>query len=94
MNRYKPVGNWREAPTEHCATWYGDVKYLRHVRLQISDVREVNGAIWHDGAHKVIITGPPGRPRSKTFIGETAWSDAERYIGDAVSWFAREDKGW
>jgi len=30
------------------------------------------------------VLGPAGRPRGRTFKGETAWSDAERYAIDAV----------
>lgn len=39
-----------------------------------------------EGAHKVCVTGPSGKPRTRTFIGETAWYKAEAYATDAVCW--------
>ncbi len=85
-NRYKPVGNWRRHDQDRWRYWrYADDR----VQIDISDVREDDGGtIWHDGAHRVTITGKiPGRPRSKTFIGEVAWCNAERYANDALIWF-------
>jgi hypothetical protein len=37
------------------------------------------------GAMKVIIDIPPAFKKSKTFKGETAWMDAERWSGDVVN---------
>ena len=48
-----------------------------------------SGHVWGGGAHRVRITGPAGHPKSTTFYGETAWSDAERYVRDAIHWYQR-----
>lgn len=48
------------------------------IRLYASDkvVVEQDEAKWE--TYKVLVTGK----RARTFKGETAWSDAERYAGD------------
>lgn len=49
---------------------------------ELTDTR--TGRVYPDGAHKVILTRSARDLgfRSKTFKGETAWSDAERLIHD------------
>jgi hypothetical protein len=42
------------------------------------------------GAERVVITGPAGRPRGKTFRGEMAWCQAESYAHDAVQWLDQQ----
>lgn len=77
MSNYKAVGNWR---VENRLTADDGTEIL----TEVSDVRESNGNIWHDGAHRVSVNGP-GKPagfRRKNFIGETAWMDAERLAND------------
>lgn len=55
------------------------------VFIEIRDLREApSGRVWMGGYHKVVVTGPQPRLRSKAFKGEFAWSDAERYAGDVV----------
>ena len=41
------------------------------------------------GAYRVTVTGPEGHPRTKTFRGESAWSQAACYARDAVQWLNR-----
>jgi len=62
--------------------------------ISIADVLEhrdgaPTGQPWHDGAHKVTFSAPAGTlrplPRARTFIGETAWCDAQRYADDAAT---------
>lgn len=65
---------------------------------EVMDCRDTrNGTVYTDGCHKVYVTTPsakhsrkPGTPRSKTFYGESAWSNAARYAEDARWWFERQ----
>lgn len=47
----------------------------------VCDLVDDRGYIFYEGAWKVKI----GNRRAKTFKGETAWSDADRYLSDAVT---------
>jgi hypothetical protein len=63
-----------------------DDREVGRVTTDVSDVTEApGGTIWHGGAHRVTITSNlRGKLRSKTFIGETAWSRAARLQEDAA----------
>lgn len=79
-DRYKVHGDW-----EHVSnTEWGRVP--DGVTYQIADLLEVrSGHIWHAGAHKVTLdkaTRETTGMKSTTFYGESAWSDANRYIDD------------
>jgi hypothetical protein len=64
------------------------------VYIEVRDVHSArDGHVWSGGYHKVVVTGPQPRPRSKAFIGEMAWAQAERYASDAVSKLQRQE-GW
>lgn len=92
--RYIPTGS----------SWWKDISFFGHmpdgyvVVIEVRDVySERDRYTWGGGYHKVHVTGPQPRPRSKAFIGETAWSDAERYAEDVVSDLqrvARGEKSW
>jgi hypothetical protein len=47
-------------------------------------------------AYQVRVTGPTGRSvkRARSFKGETAHMDAERYMGDIVTELRRSERGW
>ena len=95
--RYKPVGNWRPNNSE-IVVFGASVRYAQYVNIDVSDVREDNGHIWSNGAHRVKVTRPPlwgdePLPRGKTFIGELAWADAARYAGDAINTICRTYEG-
>jgi hypothetical protein len=63
------------------------------VTIEVRDLySERDRHVWGDGHHKVVVTGPQPRPKSKTFIGESAWSDAERYAGDVVAELQRAQR--
>jgi hypothetical protein len=47
------------------------------------------GTVYAEGAWNVTVDGPKGHPRSKTFDGESAWSNARRYADDAAYWIRR-----
>jgi len=81
--RYKSLDNWRRGEIDFVP--YGVCRDVEHlVTLDICDVQDDRGNVWHDGCHRITVKGPKGRPRSKTFIGEMAWSEAQRYGSDAI----------
>jgi hypothetical protein len=45
------------------------------------------GTVYPGAAIRVVVKGTTGCPRTKTFYGEMAWSNATRYANDAASWF-------
>jgi len=92
-NRYKPHGQIKYVKVRGDFFWWGPWPDGYDVVIEIRDAIECNGVVWHHGCHKVVVTGPQPRPRSKTFIGETAWSQAERYAGDAISTLQRTLEG-
>jgi len=95
--RYTTVDNWEIENVVRPPYWDGEGSLPLFV-IEACDVREVNGTIWHGGGRRVTCqetcavtaSHPAGiRPakvqqgfRAKTFIGETAWSEAERYATD------------
>lgn len=91
--RYKPHGTWRTAAEDSQPFAYGgDHRYLKHVTVEVCDCLEVrSGHVWTNGTFRVTVTGPPGRPRSRTFYGEMAWCTARRYAEDAIVWFRKRD---
>lgn len=66
------------------SAWHegGERPYSHGVQVFARDLLERrNGVVigtWRSGAHKVTAPGH----RTRTFIGETSWSDAERLADD------------
>jgi hypothetical protein len=80
--RYTAVGSPRVSRSFH---HWGRIPEGYDVFIEIRDLRENrSGRVYSDGDHYVVVTGPQPRPRSKSFKGELAWCDAERYAGDVV----------
>lgn len=84
--RYAIHGHWCEV-----ASWVGHVVLpdgnddRAEVVVKVADLLEKrSGHVWSNGAYKVQLTNVPGM-RSKTFYGESAWSDAARYAEDAAT---------
>ena len=85
--RYAVHGEWR-----HAAGWSGLIEVAggikpADVHVTVADLAEktsVGDYVWNNGAYKVQLKNVPGM-RSKTFYGETAWSDAARYAADAAT---------
>lgn len=72
MSRYKVKGDW--------AT---DTVLSDHVKIEVSTLIDTrNGQEYRDGAHRVVVKNVEGY-RTKTFKGESAWCNAERYANDA-----------
>jgi hypothetical protein len=89
---YTPVG----PVTYNSDFWiWGQIPDGYTVRIEVRDLRSErdHGYVWMGGHHKVVVSGPQPRPRTKTFIGESAWSNAERYAGDVVSDLQRKERG-
>jgi hypothetical protein len=83
--RYTPTGTWDERWRVSAS---GAV-----ITIQVCDLRdERTGTVYRDGTHKVHVRKSDrlpatGQPRSKTFKGELAWCNAERYAEDAHWWY-------
>jgi hypothetical protein len=82
--RYEATGTWE-------TTWQVSVRGATII-IEVRDLRDTrSGTVYRDGCHRVRITRAealPGQPRSKTFKGESAWCNAERYAEDARNGFA------
>jgi hypothetical protein len=63
------------------------------VTIEIADMLDKKlGSVYRDGTHRVVVSNSPtivGQPRTKTFYGEMAWCNAERYAEDALWFFQR-----
>lgn len=91
-NGYSPTGpTWIKNEF-----WYwGQIPKGYRVHIEVRDLlstKHDNNYVWTDGYHKVVVTGPQPRPRSKAFIGESAWCNAERYAGDCVAQLQRNQR--
>ena len=60
-----------------------DQGYL--IDIEQADMHDTKiGKVYVGGAYRVTLRGIPGM-RTKTFLGESAWSDAARYAADAAT---------
>jgi hypothetical protein len=86
--RYLAVGSsWVRRDFWH----WGPLPEGYDVYIQVRDLySERDARVYEDGHHKVVVTGPSPKPRSKSFKGEMAWADADRYAGDVVSELQRQ----
>jgi hypothetical protein len=88
---YTPVGT----PWIKTDFWYwGQIPEGYKIHIEVRDLQSVrdHGYVYQDGYHKVVVTGPQPKPRSKAFHGESAWCNAERYAGDCVSELQRNER--
>jgi hypothetical protein len=84
-DRYAIHGDWRYAAHRHGLVDRGADVQPALIEVKVADLLEkASGHVWNSGAYKVILQNVPGGMRSKTFYGETAWSDAVRYASDAA----------
>lgn len=86
--RYKPHGDVNYVVTRDFHIW-GPRLTSHDIFIEVRDLVDDRGRVYQDGYHKVVITGPQPRPRSKAFEGESAWCDARRYATDAYSQLQR-----
>lgn len=52
------------------------------ITILTADAVDGNGRVWPGLASKVVVVGP--KHHEKVFVGESAWSDANRYAIDAA----------
>jgi hypothetical protein len=86
-NRYAVHGEWAYAAHRHGLVDRGIDVQPALIEVKVADLVEKGreNHVWKHGAYKVILQNVPGTMRSKTFYGETAWSDAARYASDAAT---------
>ncbi len=70
--RIHPDDTWHDATEDTFPRGNFDVT------VEVRDVLEVNGTVWHSGAWRVKSP----RHKTRVFIGESAWSSAERLAWD------------
>lgn len=81
MARYSIEGPWDEEARRDVQDW--DLENEWPVITETATLVDSQGGYrYAAGAYRVRFEGPNPKPRAKTFRGETAWSDAERYAGD------------
>lgn len=80
-NRYRVVGEWTQRQSS-VAYDHNGVRLVS--RIEEADLQEgEHGYRWAGGAQRVRFERDEApNPRGRTFKGETAWSDAERYVMD------------
>lgn len=84
--RYKVHGAW-EMNKESTVRDVWDERKGTVVTETADALDTRTGNVYHAGAYRVRVlrAKTKGLPRGKTFIGETAWSDADRLHDDMVS---------
>ena len=83
MSRYAIVGAWSHESTVYAEDSSGTAYAVRIDTATLRDTRTNND--YREGAWKVSVTPRHASTRAKTFRGESAWSNATRYAGDAVT---------
>ncbi len=77
--RYQIIGPWREVST----TPAEGVDLQWDVIVEQADVVDTpTGTTYTGGAYRVRVEGPSPKPRTKTFIGESAWNNSARHADD------------
>ena len=84
MARNTAIGDWDER-----ARWSGLIEVPEGVKPAVITVEQADmldkqtNQRYVGGAYRVRLTNVPDM-RTKTFLGESAWSAAARYAGDAA----------
>lgn len=82
--RYKVEANWHGKVSDTVRDWLRDeVATVTREYATLTDTR--TGDRFDRGAIRFTVTAKGGFRKSKTFIGETAWSDGERWANDEVN---------
>lgn len=80
MSRYTIEGPWREEESRLVTDYNLENQWT--ITKETATLMDNHGGMRYEcGAYRVRVKGP-NPPRTKTFRGETAWSDAERLMGD------------
>jgi hypothetical protein len=83
MSRYRIEGDWTELRRTEVEGFGADrvAGVLIYETATLVDSR--GGHRYDQGAHRIRVESKlAGKPRTKTFQGETAWSQAESYERD------------
>jgi hypothetical protein len=92
MTRYTTPGPWTTTAFTAVRDSAGNV--FGSVSIEVGPLVDTRTATrYPEGAERVIVTGPAGRPRAKTFKGEMAWCQAESYAEDASAWLRQRRSG-
>ena len=87
--RYEITSNWREVERVTTGPEFTDENYSVTVTREVADIRDkVNGWEYAEGAYRVGAVHPlsgKSHTRSRTFYGESAWSNSARQYGDIVN---------
>lgn len=82
MARYAPTGSWH---TAFHMSFTNDDDSTSSVTVEIADCRDQRGGrTYTDGTFRVTLRNITGM-RSKTYYGESAWSNAQRLANDALT---------
>ena len=77
MARYKLHGQWRQESASQIGHYI--------VRELSSDLIDTQGKVFPDGAFRVTVEDSnTGAKTTKTWKGELAWSNAQRYASDQI----------
>jgi hypothetical protein len=82
MSRYLGHGEWEERDRRTYTDDDGATATIVVEQRDLLDTR--HNHIYRGGTYRVTLAGIPGW-RTKTFHGESAWSNAERYANDAAT---------
>lgn len=90
VNRYSIASEWEE-DSRHDLTYFHGVQ--RIVVTEIAELQDNRGGRrYRAGAYRVRVEpNYPGKPRTKTFRGESAWSEAANYAEVVAREIMRED---
>ena len=87
--RYEIVGSWATVSATVARPWRGEEQGLEvRITREVADIRDTqDGHVYDDGSYRVTgrHLGGGSYLRSKTFYGETAWSDSRRLAEDTVN---------
>ena len=88
MRRYRTAGNWTTVDTRPI-TAYCDGPLIATLIIEVSDAVDTkHGDVYTDGFRRATVKVGSSK-RSKSFVGETAYNDCERWLNDIVWEVAR-----
>lgn len=101
MSRYSTKNDWHLISEEEIVKMYPQVKVIGNIKTYSGTLVDKEGDQEYDGgAMKVIVElpsvpdGPPAFKKTKTFKGETAWMDAERWSNDMVQEYKKVNSNY
>lgn len=87
--RYQIIGPWREVSTTPVERYDSDEDQW-DVIVEQADAHDTRtNTTYTGGAYRVRTEGPSPKPRTKTFIGESAWNNSARHAEDVASELCR-----